>query len=340
MPAVAKLNQIYGLLLKEESVYNTAVSLAGSADAAETYLGDGLPSAPSGLDYAFDGSVGRANATLAPARKTTPNGRSRKFSFKVLPKGAGTAYTSAAVLPPNQVHRALKAAGYVATFTTDRWVYAPSPAGLTYTSLTVEEYMQGERYAMAGVLLDLSMEAGDTGVPIWTFSGAGTASLPVDASFPTMVYQAPTVLPPVASGVTCTIGSFITADVKSMSYQRGRQFESNARLRQTVAGAHLGFVPGSVMPTITLEVDKTALVGTPFHTSGGFDAENLRASADVHTLSYIVGAANNGWRINWAQAQLTNVEPSADGPMATAKLTFSAIPSTPALDDYETITLF
>lgn len=340
MGAIVKTNQIVAVLAKEETTYNTAVTLAGSADAIEIYIGDGLPPAPEGLDYAFDGKIGRANGTLAPRKRTTPNGRSRKFEYKVMPKGAGTAYTSSAVLPPLEVHRFLKASGLTATFSTDRWLYTPTAAGTTFTSLTTEHYQQGEKWAQAGVLLDFGIEANDVGVPIFTFRGAGTASLPVDASSPAMTYATGTVTPPTAASVTAIIGSFLLADVKSMTYAHNREFDNSARLRQNVAGAHLGFFPGNCAPMLTFEIDKTNMVATPFHTTAGLDVESLKAAATSIPVSYSVGTTPNAWKVEFANAQLVDVKHANDNAYATMSLSFAAHPSTIALNDYCTITLF
>lgn len=340
MAAVAKTNQVVAVLAKEESVYGTAVTLAGADDAIEVYIGDGLPSAPAGLDYAFDGKIGRANGTLAPRKRTTPNGRSRKFEHKVMPKGAGTAYTSAAVIPPLEMHRYLKASGLTAAFSTDRWLYTPTAAGTTFTSLTVEEYLQGEKWAQAGVLMDFEIEANDVGVPIFTFRAAGTSSLPVDASYPTLTYTRGAVTPPTAASVTAIVGDFLLADVKSMKYAHNREYDNSARLRQNVAGAHMGFFPGNCAPVLTLEIDKTNMVASPYHTTAGLDVEQLKAAATSIPVSYSVGTAPNAWKVAFANAQLVEVAHANDNAYATVSLTFAAHPSTIALNDYVTISLF
>ena len=342
MAAVAKFNQVTGTLIKEESVYGTAVTLADASDGATEYVGDGDLEAPTTLDYVFDGSLGRAPGTLAPQKRTTPNGRYRMGKFRCLPKGSGSAYSSSAVLPPREVHRWLKAAGYDATFSTDRWLYTPTTHGAGYTSLTHRQYAQGRQYDQAGVIADFSYESSGLGVPIWSFDWRGLSSgLPTDLALPAITYAATSVIPPVAAAVVSNIGTFAfgAGALRKVTFKRNRKIDT-PRLNQTLAGGHAGFVPGGAAPTIEFEIELLALVGSPFHTTAGVDGEALMAAATSVAINVTYGtAATNQWKHDFAQAQCIKVTPGADGPLALVTLEFAAHSSTPAANDYETLTM-
>lgn len=339
MPAVAKFNQVVGILAKEEAVYGTAETLADASDGCTPYIGDGDPPAPEKYEYVFDGGLGRAPGTLAPTKRTTPNGRFRQGQFQCLPKGIGSAYTTSAVIPPREVHRFLKASGYDATFVTDHWEYTPTAHGAGYTSLTLRQYSQGMQHDQVGVICDFSWEANGLGAPVWTFDWRGVASLPTDVSLPAVTYLGTAIIPPVASATLTTIGSFTAGMIRKVSYKRGRNVDA-ARIAQNLAGGHAGFVPGGAAPMMDIELERTALVGSPFHTSAGVDAEALMAAATSIAVDVTyTGGTNNAWKHAFAQAQLVGVTPGNDGPLATVTLSFAAHASTPALNDYEKISL-
>lgn len=343
MAAVAKFNQVIGVLAKEETTYGTAITLADASDGCTPYIGDGDPPVPTPVEYVYDGNLGRAPGTLAPQKRTTPNGMFRAGQFQCLPKGAGTAYSSSAVLPPREVHRFLKAAGYDATFSTDRWLYTPTTHGAGYTSLTLRQYSQGFQYDMTGVLCDFSYESSGLGVPIWTFDWRGLLpALPTDLALPAVTYAATTVIPPVAAAVVSNIGTFAfgVSALRKVTYKRNRKIDT-PRLNQTLAGGHAGFVPGGAAPVIEIEIERTALIGTPFHLTTGIDGEALMAAATSVAINLTYGGTvTNKWKHDFAQAQCTKVTPANDGPLATVVLEFSAHASTPAANDYETITFF
>ncbi len=333
-----KLNQVYGVLAKEESVYGTAVSLSNTTDGCNPYV-DSLPDAPTELEFEFDGNIGQSAGTLAPQKSTTPAGMFRQWPFKALFKGIGSAYTSSAVIPPYEVHRFLKAAGFDATFVTNKWEYTPTAAGTGYTSLTVEEYAQGEKWAMAGSVFDWSYEAGNLGVPMHTFSGKALPSLPSDSALPAVTVLNPSGIPPVAQALVHNIGLFAAAKIKSHSFKLQRQLF--ARVRQDASGGHLGFVPGRMEPIIEIEIEKEALVGGAFHTSAGLDADAIRRAATSVSFSMLyAGSTGNNWRIDFAQCQVKKVQHAADNTIATFKLTLKAHTSTPSANDAMKVTLY
>lgn len=326
-----RLNQVVGFLAKEESVYGTAVTLVDAEDGCLPYLADGDPEPPTALEYVFDGSIGRAAGNLAPQKRTTPAGRFRQGNFQALFRGAGVTY-SAIVPPPNEVHRFLKAAGLNAAFSTDKWVYTPTAAGTTFTSLTVEQYAQGSRWAQSGVICDWSYEATGLGVPIHTFAWRGLASLPADEALPEITYPYAGVIPPVAQAVVENIGAWTGATIRSVRYARNRSVD-NPRVAQNLAGGHAGFIPGGASPQLILTVERSA--------RATYDAEAVRDAATSVAVDVTFGSvAFNRWKHAFAQCQLVNVTPQNDGPVATMELTFQAHASTPALNDFETVELF
>ena len=177
MAVRALLNQVAGYMAKAEAVYGTAETLTNTTDGIYPYMGDGLPSPPTALEYLFDGNIGRDVSTLFPAQRVSPNGRGRKADFPVLFKGAGVTYT-ALIFPPREVDLLLKAAGFDRTYSTATHTYTPTAAGTGYTSLTFGHYAQGKAHILAGALADWSFEFNDLGVPTHSFAmqGIGAAA--------------------------------------------------------------------------------------------------------------------------------------------------------------------
>ena len=329
MPTAARLNQIIGVLAKEEADPNVAETLSNTADACNVYIGDGDPPAPTPIEYVFDGSVGRAAGNLAPQRRTTPNGRFRQGQFQCLPKGLGTTY-SVSAMPPNEVHRWLKGAGYDATYSatpTQQWSYTPTPATTPATHLTVRQFMQGSQYDQAGVQADFSYETQGLGVPIFTFDWRGIASAPADQSLPALTIGAASVIPPVASAVIMSLNAVTTLTVRRVAFRRNRQTDT-ARVAQNLAGGHAGFIAGGFSPEWEIEVERPA--------RALFDPEALHASATSIAFSVQFGATQfNRWTHSTAQGQVVNVQPGAEGGLATVVLTVRGHSSTPSANDAE-----
>lgn len=320
MPVPALLNQVAGFMAKVESVYGTAETLTNTTDGIYPYMGDGLPTPPTPLDYIFDGNIGRDITTLFPAKRAAPNGRGRKADFPVLFKGAGTTY-SAIVLPPREVDLMLRASGFTRTYGTATHTYAPSAAG-TYDSLTFGHYAQGKAHILAGALADWSFDFNDLGVPTHTFALQGIGAIPTTLALPTITYEYTSVIPPVAAGSVISIGSWVTPITKGGSFKLNRNL-GNARARITTAGGHLGFVPGEMAPELTFMVEQTALVADPFHTSGGISPDALREAATAITVSARFGTvANNRFTVTLNNAQLVDAKPANDDAIAMYELTF------------------
>jgi hypothetical protein len=326
MPTPAILNQVAGYMAKVEATYGTAETLTAGSDGIFPYLGDGLPQPPTALEYLFDGSIGRSVSSLLPLARVAPNGRGRKQDFPVLFKGAGTTY-SGSVKPPREVDLLLQAAGFDGTYST-KWDYTPTAAGTGYKSLTVGTYAQGKAQVMAGALADWSFAFDNLGCPVHTFNLQGIGALPTTLSLPTITYQYTSIVPPVAAGATVTIGTWTAPVVKSGKFALNRSI-GNARARITTAGGHLGFVPGMLDPQMTFMVEQTALVASPFHTTGGLDPDNLREAATGITVSIQIGSTStNRYTVTLNNAQLIQATPQNDDAVAMWELTFRGSGST------------
>lgn len=327
MPVPARLNQVIGILAKEEADYGTAETLSNTADGINPFIGDGDPAAPEAYEYVFDGNIGRAASTLAPQRRTTPAGRFRSGTIQVLPKGFGSAY-SGSVFPPREVHRMLKGSGLDATYSatpTPQWTYTPTPQGTTYTGLTIRQFAQGMQFDQSGVLCDWSFETQGLGVPVFTFNWRGIATLPADQSLPSITLDATGVIPPVASAVVGNIGAFTTATIRRVAFRLNRNVET-ARVAQNLAGGHAGFVPGGMSPELELEIERPALAT--------FNPESELASATSRAVDVTFGSTQyNRWKLTLPQAQLSAVNPGADGGLATVTLVYRAFASTPTAND-------
>jgi hypothetical protein len=329
MPTAVRLNQIIGVLAKEEVDPNVAETLSNTADACNVFIGDGDPPAPTPIEYLFDGNIGRAAGNLAPQRRTTPNGRFRQGQFQCLPKGLGATY-SASAFPPNEVHRWLKGAGYDATYSatpTPQWSYTPTPATSVPTHLTVRQFMQGSQYDQSGVQADFSYETQDLGVPIFSFDWRGIASAPADASLPALTIGAAGIIPPVASAIVLSANAVTTLTVRRVAFRRNRNVET-ARLAQNLAGGHAGFVAGGFSPEWEIEVERPA--------RSVFDPEALQAAATSIAFSVQFGATQfNRWAHSTAQGQIINTQPGAEGALATVVFTVRGFSSTPSTNDSE-----
>lgn len=340
MAAPAKTVNVIGALAKLESTYGTAVALASTSDGFRLQYPDrnGIPIQ---IDYAFNGQVGVNPGNLSDLPLSAPGGKSFSWDAPIRFKGAGAAY-SASVVPPD-AHLALQIAGFDAAVTTtttaEKWTYTPQVVTNAYKSATFGLYARGELWPVKGVVADWSFTFDNPGPPTHTFAMRGFANGDVtDVTLPSITYSGNSVDAPNANGITVVIGSLTTnATVFSGSFRLGRTIEPRVAL--TSGTGHEGFVPGGYSPELTLQVSDTAFVGSPYHTSAGLDPIKLREAATKITVSVQFGSTQyNRWKLTFSNAQLFNVQPSANGREATWDLTFKPSSSTPiALDDLSVV---
>lgn len=323
-----RFNQVVGFLAKEEATYGTNIALSTSTDAFTPYIGDGDPEPPAAYDHVFDGSLGRGSGTLLPVRRAAMNGRSMAGSVNILPKGLGSAY-SASNLPPNEVHRLLKAAGFDATYSASpshQWLYTPTAHGTTFTSLTLRQYAQGSIYELSGTLCDFSFETQGLGVPIWTFPFRGIGgTAPTDTNLPSLTHQATSIVPPIASAVVENIGSFTSATIRRVAFRMNRNLDT-ARIALDTTGGHAGFIPGNIVPELEIEIERPA--------RATYDPEAVMLAGTSAAVDVTFGSTQyNRYKISLAQAQLISTTPGAEGALATVTLVYRGFATTPDAND-------
>lgn len=338
MPVPAKLVTLLGLLGKEEATYGTAIALTTTSDGLLMQFTDRNVGAPASIEYAYDGDLGPSVASGATTKRAAPAGRSFRASIPFRAKGYGSAYSAANV--PN-LHKIIKASGFDAALTSttssEKYTYTPTAEGTGYTSLTLNAYARGELWAASGCVGNLSINFDNQAPPVWTFDCRGIASVPTDAGVPTITYPSFNTIPPLASSATVVIGSFTTnAIVLGGSFTFNRGIDNP---RVPISGTHLGFVPSGRGPRMTLTVEQTAFVGSPYHTSAGLDPTLLREAATSIAVSIAFGSTQyNRYTIALPTAQLVNVTPANNGPVATVTLEFAGHGSTPTTNDDCSIT--
>ena len=334
MPAPAKLSQILALLGKEESTYGSAVALSATADGIQLQF-ENRDYPWMSLAYAYDGDLGPSVGNLGTVLRAGKAGRSVTYEAPTRAKGGGAAYT-ASVLP--SVHRLLKAAGFDAALTTtsaaEKYTYTPTAPGTTYTSLTLNAYARGELAALVGAISDLNIDFPNGGPPIWRFPISAYLSADMsDAATPTVTYPLTTIQAPLANAVTVVLGSFsANAVLYSGSFRLAR--EILPRVALTGSGGHLGFIPRGRAPEATIVLETTALQGTPFHASGGFDAYKLEEAATSIAFSLRFGTVQyNKWLMEFPQAQVIGAAPTVVNGVACTELILRAHTSTPVAAD-------
>lgn len=317
----AKHTEAAGVTTKIETTYNTDVTPA-TTDAVRIIK----PFVTLTPQWAYDGARGIANGGFGRHVRQTPTGRFVNSSIRMEGKGRGAAYTSSAVEVPD-VHRWLRAAGFVATVTTtggsEKWDFTPTTGTGTPASVTSWFYGQGELLKVAGIYANLKITAQNTGIPVWEFPFAGTmATDPADTSLPSMTYTVPTVVPPTATGITFTLGNFTGGVVRSFAFDLGRVFDT-PRVNLNSSAGHAGFQPGPRDPVLECVVETTALQGSPYHASTAIDPYQLQKNATSGlAFSLVVGGTQyNRWKLIFTQCQVVGVEPVEEGSASLRKLT-------------------
>lgn len=335
MPAPSKLIHVIGLLAKPESVYGTPVALDEDEDGQLMAMDSRDYGAPLTIAYTDDGDLGPAVGELGRIRRVGPIGRSATIPIPMHFRGAGAAYSASAV---PSVHSLLKACGFDATLddteAAEKYTYAPTAAGSVGTSLTMECYARGEKYPLAGVIGNFSIEAPNGKPPKWMFDFSGLLSAEVsDASVPAITYPLLTVMPPHAAGLAITIGNFTTkAVVRALSFKLNREISPRPAI--SVGDGHAGFVPWGRQPTLTVTVEAPAFQATPFHHADGIDPLSLVKGAIVIAAAVQFGSVKyNKFKINLPTAQVVDARPGQDGPVATWELDIVGHSSTPIAKD-------
>lgn len=339
MPYPAKTSNVSCLLMKVESTYGTFTAPAAATDAMLLALSDRYP----GLikkDWLYDGSSGPAPGHTAGLNRYAKVGPFFTGDFTMRAKGYGAAYSASN--KPN-IHVMLQISGMDATgsfvASSEKWTYSITPDTTTPSSGSMEYYHQGQKYAGTGALASMSYEVKQGGPPLFKFATKAIQNSDViDASAPTPTYPTNSVLEPVAFGSAFTIGSFLTAVVRSASFDGGRNLDT-ARPNLNGSTAHMGWVSTEWKPKYTVTIERSAFVGSPFHTSSGIDYYKLAEAATQIGIIQQVGTAQyNRMKHNMPQSILVDVNEDTDGGVATVTLTFEPVSTTPGIT-YDWMTL-
>lgn len=308
----------WGLLVKPEASYG-----AGGTPSAST---DGVlvlerPSVE--IDWAADGKRRGEGGPMSHGIKRVPkSGAFAQLAAICEAHGYGAAYSATNV--PN-IHDLAIAAGLAAEVDTtedsETVTYTPGTA----VSAVVEAYERAQKFILKGVYADLNISADAGAVPVWEFPLVGIPTLPTDLAVPTITY--PTVQPPIAEGLTLSIGDFASAVVRSFEFALNR--ENTPRLDANAAAGHGGYSIGGINPTLEVLCEATALQTTPFHGAAGLDPYQLAEAATAIAVSLTVGATQyNKWTLSGTAAQLVDVADDEDGASAIWTLVFELNPTT------------
>jgi hypothetical protein len=336
---VKTLNAI-GLMAKPEVTYGGGGSLSTSTDPVQLAY-DSPNGAPCSYTEDFDGNLSINPGGPVAIKDIAPSARVFNAAFPVQFRGANQAYASGQKI--RNMHNLILANGWDATLDAtggaEKWTFTVTPGPTGFTSLVGNFLTAGESWPFTAAFTK-SWKCSMVGAkpPIHTFDVLGLLGDPVDASTATsLTYSGNT--PPKAESMTVQIGTFILPDVVQVDWDAGRP-DPSARLNVTASGTHAGWWPSvQVGPKLTLTVERTALVGSPFHTSAGLDPYNLRKAMTGIAVSVQLGSTQyNRLKFNFAQAQITApITLGANGSIATWQIEFSAYTSTPIANDAVTI---
>lgn len=334
----------------------TLVSWGYSAKAETTYgtinangVGDGilLKQVPT-VDVPHWLNMGDRGVTPAAApRQNAPNS-GRWGGFKVTGEGIGSkgtiAYT-AGVKP--QLDVAILSAGFIGTgsFTAGQeyWLYTPNAQPSTLTSVTTEVSLAGMLYRLFGAYSDLDIMAKGPTIPDWNFDFIGMMDLMTDAAIPAFTsYPNMSDMPQKADNLTGKIGLFTGAPliIRELSLKMNRNHK-NARANMN-AGGHAGYTPFYRKPTLQVVIERVALAtSSPWNTATQLNPYKLCEDAVPFLVQFDFGTTQyRRWHIfsgngttagapnPAAQAILTDVKDTADGPTATWTLDIELFAST------------
>lgn len=165
--------------------------------------------------------------------------------------------------------------------------------------------------------------------PMFTSSIMGIAQLPDDAVLPALLYPDIGIVPPKAvdtslrfiipvGGTDVIIGKDLV--LRSCTIDVGRTLGERPNANQ--AEGFAGYTPGRREPTMEFVIESTSLsTALAGASSAGVDEFNpyiMRDEGTVFNTNFQVGSeANNRFKLDAPNAQITSVDESEDGPTAT-----------------------
>lgn len=285
------------------------------------------------IKYQSDGKRVAANYSAGNVRGTTPSGRTVDGVIKIELKGLGSAYSTSSRAPNSDPF--LLASNLSASFQGNKVVYAPLPLGSVPTSIGLQVYGNGELINISGSFCDFSITTGGPGISIAEFKLSGLPSDVVDVSNPTgslpaRTWTAQNIIPPKAELIGLTIGTYTTANVRSITYTHGQTMTPRTSLSAT--GSMAGFVLGRRNPELKMTIEAEQL--------GTFDAYMTQKLATTNAINYTVGTlgTNNSWTMAFPSCSLMGVQRKGDGPIAVWDLTFAPAVSAPDANDDMSLT--
>src|SRR6266516_2921254 len=294
----------------------------------------------------------------AAPRQNAPNsGRWGSYKLQAEGIGFGAAYSAG-----NKPHLDVlyQASGFSSTgsFTggQENYLYAPQTQPTALTSVTSDVNLSGMLYRLYGAYADLSVASKGPEIPIWDFEMNGIMDPMTDAAIPAYSsYPAMANVPMKADAMTAKIGLFVAGAnntglvLRSFGLKMGRSIKNHRANLASLGSSfgHAGFTPAYRKTEIEMVVERVALATTtPWNTATTLNPYKLAEDAVPVLLQLSVGAMQyKRWHIQTgtaltagapnpaAQAILTNVKDTADGPTATWTLTFECFASTYGASD-------
>lgn len=326
-----KSNVVYGLLAKVESTYGTYNSPASGTDGIQV-----AEMVEIERQYGFDGKRGGQPGNMGPLRRVAPQGATYRPALKIEDKGPGVAYSASAFSKDS--HALLLAGGMTATLDatggSEKYTYVPTLITAAPTSVSLAYYCRAntagnaEIWQAKGVYTDWTYEVATAGPAMWTFNTFGVENAaPAEGAFPTITYTYGTIVPPVASPLSLTINGVSSLVIRSAKVTAGRAVQERFPDLNS-AGAHAGFDGRGRMEPVFSFVCEAPL----FATSNLWSLHNAGTS---FAASFQVGTVQYNRRIwTFAQAQVTEVKPSADGAVELLEITCAPYGSTPTANDF------
>jgi hypothetical protein len=336
MAYASKRVNILGFLAKVESSYLGGGAPDPAVDGIWPQFSDrsGIPAT---LKYTYGGDMGPAPGSLGVVRRGIPFGATVSVDIPFYFRGPTVAYSASVA---SALRTLWKACGLDLTVDTtsaaEKETYAPSVESTTPTSLSVYLYTDGELIPILGALCSWKFSGDSTGMVKHTFTIMGVKGTVADAasSVPAgITYPLATVQTPQFNGSTINVGSYTIAGLKSIDFDLGRTMEERVGL-ETAAGS-LGQTARGRKPRLSVVVEKTALVGSPYHTAGGLDPYKLFEASNAFASTFQHGGPQyNRWKLVCPQMTLANVpERQAVNGVACVKLDLEPHVSTPVAND-------
>lgn len=330
MPFPAKTANVSGLLALIEGSYGVFGTPSAATDGILLALSDRYP----GLvkkSWLYDGALGPAPGNTGMLPRNIKEGPAFEAEFPVRMKGYGAAYSAAN--KPN-IHTLLLISGLDGAFSggvgSEKWTYTITSDSSVASSASIHYYHNGQVYPGTGALASMSYDARGGGPPLFKFATKMIQNSDViDASLPSITYPNLTVFEPNAFGGVFTLGSFLTANVRAVTFTSGRGLET-VRPNLNGASRHLGWVSTGWDSRMTITIERTAFVGSPFHTSAGINYYKLaEAATQVVGLVQFGTVQYNRMKHNFPTMQMDEPTEGNDGGVATVDLSWVFNSSTP-----------